>query len=356
MKVAIISNVDIKHMSLISMYTKYFNENNIEFDIINASESIDPDSLDKSNIYTFRHNTNRNKNRLLNKINNINYVNFVKTKLSNTHYDYLIIWRSEVGFLLQNILTKSYKHKYFLNIRDYAGELNKRYFNKQVKLVENSKVNVISSKGFLKFLPEGNYIYRHSINESLKDLIIKGEANCFAEEPIKIGFIGNVRFFEEDKKLLNSLKNDKRFIVQYFGTGSSKLREFSKANEINNTEFIDQFDINETPALLRKTDIINNIYGNTNIAVETLVSIRYYYSLLSKKPFIANANTYMGALTLKNKIGFEFDGNYESLGDNLYAWYLNLDFDTYFKQTNMELEKIEKDNDAFNKSLFSTFK
>lgn len=355
MKIAIISNVDIKHMSLISIYTNFFVKNNIDFDIINASEKQDESQSHLKNIFTFQHNENRNKNRILNFLNNIKYKQFVKKRLQENNYDFLIVWRSEVGFLFYNLLASKYRNKYIINIRDYAGENIAKYRLKQEVVVENSRLNVISSKGFLSFLPKGDYVYRHSLNDSLSNDLMKVRKHRFASTPIHIGFIGNVRFFREDIRLLEALKNDSRYIVQFFGTGSDKLEEYAKKEQITNCEFVGKFSIEDTPKLLSRIDIINNIFGNESISVSTLVSIRYYHSLMTKKPFIANKNTYMGTLTDNNEMGFEFDGDYSNLADNLYEWYTNLNYDSYSINVDKKLVQIYEDNQQLNGLLQEIF-
>ncbi|MGH2097439.1 hypothetical protein ACRCJR_06060 [Aerococcus urinaeequi] len=361
MKIAIISNVDYRHMSLISIYTSYFDKNNIKYDIINASEIITNDEkvgkneFQNGNLFTYRHNKLRNKNRIFNFLNNNRYKRFVKKILREKNYDYLIIWRSEVGFIFLKELIKNYKNCYIINIRDFAGENVPRIFNKQKKLVENSLMNVISSKGFLKFLPKSNYILRHSINNDLISDFESIKAKNFSNCPLNIGYIGNIRFITEDKKLLSALKDDSRFRVQYFGTGSNLLKEYAEVNNIENCEFIDQFDINETACLLNKIDIINNIFGEDDIAVSTLTSIRYYHSLLSRKPFIANENTFMGERTENDRIGFKFNGDYSNLGDRLYDWYNSLDFKEYDNLVETKLKKINEENKLFEKKLEDIF-
>src|SRR5699024_5763664 len=126
-------------------------------------------------------------------LNNYRYKRFVKNVLRKKKYDYLIIWRSEVGFILLKELVKNYKKRFILNIRDFAGENVPRIYNKQKKLVENSLMNVISSKGFLRFLPKSNYILRHSINNDLITEIESIKAKSFSNCPINIGYIGNIR-------------------------------------------------------------------------------------------------------------------------------------------------------------------
>ncbi len=67
--------------------------------------------------------------------------------------------------------------------------------------------------------------------------------------------------------------------MQYFGTGSEKLEVFARENFINNITFSGGFDLEETPKYLNEIDILNNLFGNKNIALDTALSIRMYYAL-----------------------------------------------------------------------------
>src|SRR5699024_9521129 len=106
------------------------------------------------------------------------------------------------------------------------------------KIVENSDFTTISSEGYKKFLPPNNYVTIHSLNNKiLKDAKPRKQLKN-KDKPINICFIGYVRFFDIDKKLIDILGNDPRYVIQFFGEGSQHLKEYAEKNDINNTEFI----------------------------------------------------------------------------------------------------------------------
>ena len=113
--------------------------------------------------------------------------------------------------------------------------------------------------------------------------------------------------------------------MQYFGTGSEKLEVFARENFINNITFSGGFDLEETPKYLNEIDILNNLFGNKNIALDTALSIRMYYALFLNKPIITTDDTFTA--TEANKFGLGFSVNPENLkgiGDELMDWYNNL--------------------------------
>ena len=52
-KICILSAVNIKHMSLISIYTKYFKENGMDYDVIYMDKYNEEENIDAKNIYRF---------------------------------------------------------------------------------------------------------------------------------------------------------------------------------------------------------------------------------------------------------------------------------------------------------------
>ncbi|PTI35935.1 capsular biosynthesis protein, partial [Mammaliicoccus vitulinus] len=163
-----------------------------------------------------------------------------------------------------------------------------------------------------------------------------------------ISFIGNNRFFEVNKKFMMSLKNDNRFLIQYFGTGSNVLRDFALKNNINNTKFIDGFPIEKTGELLNETDILNNVYGNNDIALDTALSIRLYYAIYLNKPILTSENTYTSKKAKELNLGLDINVNKgASVGNEIIKWYKNLDLNDINKLTEEELVRIEGINKRF---------
>ncbi|CAC7567265.1 capsular polysaccharide synthesis enzyme [Staphylococcus aureus] len=92
-----------------------------------------------------------------------------------------------------------------------------------------------------------------------------------------------------------------------------------------NITFSGGFDLEETPKYLNEIDILNNLFGNKNIALDTALSIRMYYALFLNKPIITTDDTFTA--TEANKFGLGFSVNPENLkgiGDELMDWYNNL--------------------------------
>lgn len=349
MKICILSVVNIKHMSGISPYLHYFKENNIEYDVIYIDKYFKPEKIEAKNIYRFELKIDREWNRFKKIRMYYKFRSYAKSILKKNKYDFVITWGTETAFLFSDYLIRNLKNKYVVNIRDYARLDNKLKFKLMNELVKKSKFTTISSRGFEKFLPKFHYILMNSINYKIIDNCTRREGLMDINKPLRISFIGYVRFYDNDKKLLKSLSNDKRFIIQYFGIGSDVLRDFAITNNIENVEFLSSFDVEETGKLLEKADIINNLYGYNDMALDTAVSIKYHYALNLKLPIMVYKNTYMEEIS--KGIAFVFDDNYEDLGDRIYNWYHNIKFDEFNEICNKKIKVNELENLKFYNKL-----
>lgn len=344
MKICIVSSVNIKHSSLLSLYTDFFKQNNLKFDIIYADKYDIDENINAETIYKYNLKIFKNTRKIIKLIEYIKFSLFARKVLNHNDYDVVIIWKTETALLLLSYLLKN-KNKYILNIRDYFYESNfiiKKLVN---KLVNNSLITTVSSPGFFKFLPQSNkYFFVNSLNLSqLNRGYKKNELNY--KLPINITFIGYIRFIEEDIKMINSFANDNRFKLRYIGEGSEKLKDYIQNNHIENIELIGGFPIEDTSDYLKTSDIINNVYGNKRIALDTAISIRYYHSLFLNIPIMVSKGTYMEELVKKTQ-GFVVE-DYSQLSDKVFNWYRNINMTKLSIDNEEKYADIIKQNNHF---------
>ncbi|PTE27836.1 capsular biosynthesis protein [Staphylococcus equorum] len=352
MKIAILGAVNIKHMSLISHYLDNINLKRHKVDIIYVDKYGIDEKVDDVELYKFPIKINPNWSKLKKAKEYYKFKPFAEDVIRKNNYDLLIVWGTYTGHLFKGFLKNKYKNKYILNVRDYFYENNKAIFHRMKHLVKNSLITTISSEGFLRFLPSSDkYQVIYSFNKSVI-VNSKKNKNYSYVEPIKISFIGNNRFFEINKRLMMRFKNDERFQLQYFGTGSNILANYALENNINNIKIIDGFPIEKTSELLNQTDILNNIYGNNDIALETALSIRLYYSIYLNKPILTSPSTYTSKKAKELNLGFDInDLDTSKLGDQIIEWYRNLNVNKIDEITTKEIREIEKVNYNFYSKL-----
>lgn len=335
-------------MSLISIYTKYFEEHGIEYDIIYMDKYNEEEEIGAKNIYRFVNVIYRKWSKIHKVIKYSKFISYAKKIIKREKYDKIIVWNDVAILMFGMFLARQFKHKYCLNCRDYNGENHPIVYYVFKKVIENSYFTTISSGGFKTFLPKHEYIDLYSYNDKLLQ-------NCeprhnLSNVPLRIGFVGNVRFFEENYKLLNSLRNDSRYEIHYHGSNADIIEDYAKNNGFNNVICSGAFQVNETGRYLDECDIINNIFGNESIAVKTLTSIRLFHAAYMHMPILVSKDTYMEELIKAYGIGYIIDFNDKDLAEHLYEWYKNINFEELERNCNRLISvATESNNDFYDK-------
>ncbi|MFW3612483.1 capsular biosynthesis protein [Staphylococcus caprae] len=357
MKIAILGATNIKHMSLIYHYLDNIDLQSNQVDIIYTDKYDIKENVDGvTNYYKYKVDINPKWSFVKKAMKYYKFKPFATKILRENNYDFVIVWGSYTGHLFKNFLIKNFREKYILNIRDYFYEKNSLVFARMAQLVNFSYMSTISSDGFLEFLPNS---FKYQVVYSYNSKVInqaKLHEKLELKEPLKISFIGNVRFLEVNKKILSELKNDFRFLVQYFGTGSEILEAYAKEFNIKNVKFSGGFDIKDTYKFLDETDIINNLYGNNDIALDTALSIRMYYSLFLNKPIITSKCTYTGDQAQSFGLGILLDSdNLSNIGDQIIDYYRNLDNAQISKKRKEYISIVLRQNKKFYQKLEQVF-
>lgn len=220
-------------------------------------------------------------------------------------------------------LRKKYKNKIWIDVRDDLYEWFKPFYLTEKIGIDVSYATTISSHEFETFLPKHNYFYMHNIDSNYKWMIENFNHTEDNDGKIRISFIGNVRYYEQNKRLLTLLGNDNRFKLQYYGNGSKTLEDYCKKNNILNVEFYGAFQQKDTIKFYEKTDIINNMYGNETLNLRVALSNKLYYGLFLELPILVSHDTYMEKLVNEYNIGYTFHED-ETFADNLYNWYCEM--------------------------------
>ncbi|GAB6680996.1 hypothetical protein BOVMAS27_04620 [Streptococcus uberis] len=353
-KVCILSAVNIKHMSLISIYTEELKKRNIDFDIIYMDKYGVEESFPSKNKFVYTNKINSKLPKFIRGLHYLKFVRYAKNVLKNNNYDFIIVWNDVAILLFGLYLAKNWKKNYCLNVRDYCYENIKPVYKIFQIAINNAAFTTVSSPGYEEFLPKSEYIHLHSLNkEVLRKSTVRNELRQ-PNEKIRITFIGYVRFFDINKRLLDIFKNDDRFELHYYGTNSEILKEYAEDNGIYNGVFEGSFPVEDTYKYIDKSDIINNLYGHGNISVDLALSIKLYYGLYNYIPILVEPETYMEKVTKQSGIGYVAESLSDDLNDKVYNWYKSIDFQNLKKQCDNELVKIKHQNNKF-KEQFEKF-
>ena len=354
MKVCILSAVNIKHMSLITLYTEVMKRHGIEYDIIYMDKYGEDEPFECAHKYRFVNVIEQSLPRPVKAAKYMKFLGYAKKILNREKYDFVIVWNDVAIFMFADYLARKYKGKYCLNVRDNMKYDKKLFQARYAKEFRNAAFCTTSSLGYLTFLPKDiDYVPVHSFNlTALKGMQVH-TAIRKEGEPIRIGFVGYVRFFERNKKLLKTFANDPRFELHYYGKKADVLREFAEAEGITNTAFHDSFPVERTAEFMEKVDIINNLYGNETLNLRTAISIKFFHALYARVPILVCENTYVGELAKELGVGFEVPEIDETLPDRLYGWYRELDFAAMEQNCQGHLDKAVEENQKFEELFLS---
>jgi len=267
---------------------------------------------------------------------------YAKPILSKNKYDFIIVWNEFTAFMFAFYLSRKYKMKYCVNIRDY--HFNKIFFVNIIlkKSIENSAFTTISSDAFRSFLPKYDYLMIHSLNMNLLKKIQPTEKLKDRSEIISILFIGNMCFPKSAIKLIDQLSNDYRYRLIFAGTGTEFIGDYIKLKKYKNVFQYGAFPSEDTYKYLKMADVIYNINGHGSIFTDTLLSIKLYYSIYLNIPTIVYQGTYMAQIANKCGIGYEVTDDFTNMNDNFYEWYHTLDFNSIKQKCMLYISEIEK--------------
>lgn len=305
MKVCIIGQADKQYLPYVNRYTEFFKRHNIPYDIIYWQQE-EHAPLSESNEFYF---TKPLKGDFFEKWSGyLQYRKYVLSILEKGNYDRIISLTTLPCFLLRKYLLENYKNRYLLDIRDYTFEKYKYYRDWVHRLVANSFITTISSKGFLDFLPKSDkIIMNHNVHfwEEEKNAAI----NLKERQVINLCFLGKVRYFDENCLLLDQMKNTFRYQLWYIGkpVPDCDIPEYCKQHNINNVSFIEKYTDEQKPILYENIDIINSIYDKDDIKAAMALPHRLYEACIFKKPILSSKQTYLGELIAEYGLGLVVD-------------------------------------------------
>lgn len=281
----------------------------------------------------------------------IGYSRFVKKILARNKYDVVVFLQSIGAICMTPLLITKYRNRYIIDIRDYSIEGNYLLKNIESFLLNHSKLNVISSEGYKCFLPKAKeYCIVHNysnINIPELEMFKKREV----EVPVKLSYIGLIRFQDQNKRIIDLFANDDRFQLRFIGKNALELKEYVDKRNIRNVTLIDQFPPEKTLEYFELTDAILNVYGNNNPLLDYAISNKLYYAASLHIPILVSKNTYMEKKAVGGGFGFTLDFEDKHIKDKLFSYIFNRKKDDFIKSCDVFMEKVKKDNWEFSNKI-----
>ena len=344
MKAAIIAFNNIKYSPYVKTYSDYLDKNNVDYDVIFP----DRDGLEENlgnTTYAIKWDKSKNK-----------FINFLKFRnaalriLKKNNYDFVFVLTTMPAVLLGGYLSRKYKGRYLVDIRDYTYEGVKPYFWLEKRAVRNSACNVISSPGFKKFLPEADYLLCHNVSPLYRE----GKGGDFKSDDgdkIVIGYVGSIVYKSQCLKLIKLVEKDPRFCFHLYGNegGDSSLKDYLDSNPCDRIKMFGAYAPSEKVGIMKKINILFNAYGNGKMLLDHAISNKLYDGYYMRIPVLTSPKTLMSEEL--GDFSYDIDFEKDTSLDGLYEWYKNIDAEAFEKRSVEYLAKVFESQDEFYKKL-----
>lgn len=274
---------------------------------------------------------------------------FVKTIVLLNKYDLIIVFTLQSAMFLRNFLVKRFSNRYIVDIRDYSVLIS--FCRRSCeKIFCNSKMNIVSSRGFFYWLPNNvSYNICHNLPWNFSGLTIKEGSG----EKIVVLTIGQLRDYSTNVWLISQLKNINGILLQFSGNGiaKEKLENYVKNDRVLNTQFTGLYNKEDEGNIVNEADIINIILPN-NLLSNTLMSNRFYLALLYRKPMLVNAYSEHAKYVKKYKLGLVVEES-TNLYDRLMEFMTNYNRELFCRNCELLLNMIKKENSLFAQKLLN---
>ena len=344
--VGIIYVGNINRCPYLKHYTDCLDRIGLDYEIIywNRSSKKDNGNLEKNKVvHVFEYPSKEQRPPYTKLIDFYKFGKFARKIIKEKNYEKLVVLTTMTGILLLKELCGKYKKKYIFDYRDASYEYIKPFYMLLSRIIDNSAFTCISSRGFLKILPNNKkYIMAHNISS----FEVSEQYDISRKDKYVVGYIGGLRSSNYMKMLVDIFANDKRFDFIVHGGGDNYNEMVCYSDHFDNVKFTGFYDEKNKEQLIKEIDIICYNYPesfNNNIALAN----KYYDALVHRKPLLGNINTYSGKLIENNGIGISLDFKDHEYKTKLYNYLNNFDYIEFNKKCDVLLKEIMKEHNIY---------
>jgi hypothetical protein len=351
MRIALICPSNRLFMPYVDNYINFLDINVIKYDVINWDRL----KIEQRSELTHRDSKTGHQRGFL---DYLKYKRFVINHLKKKKYDTVVVFGIQLTYFLKRFIVKEYKNKFIIDIRDYNGVI--KYFDMK-KTIKSSAFTVLSSSGFKSWLPKSDkYFINNNTQVSSIDELRVFDAALKNNKVFSISYIGTIRDYEINIKLIESLKNINKFVIKYHGQGiiNQDIQDYLIDKKINNVRLKGRYDKKQEPSLYLESDFINILIPTASINDRTLLPNRLFNSVLYAKPIITIEGTYLSEIVKVYNLGLVID-SFQNLEYKLMDYINNFDVDLYNNGRTLFFNSIIEENtilwNKFEEYLSSNF-
>lgn len=125
--------------------------------------------------------------------------------------------------------------------------------------------------------------------------------------PVRIAFIGLLRYRDILQVLIESVKGDNRFQLFFHGDGHARAYLEQCAEKASNVFFTGRYSYNDVAKLYQQTDVVWAVYPNRDFNVKYAISNKFHESLVFGIPAVYAKDTCLGDFVTEHNIGMKVD-------------------------------------------------
>lgn len=169
--------------------------------------------------------------------------------------------------------------------------------------MKRAALTVHASRFYTQIYPRK---YRQLVLEN-KPVIATEPVDYTPASPLRIAYLGNVRYLDILKNLADAVRGDDRFVLYYHGGGPdyAQLKEYTAS--ARNIHMTGPYRYEDIERLYRQTDIIWAAYPNRDFNVRYAISNKFHESMAYAIPAIYADNTCLGRYVEDNGTGYQVD-------------------------------------------------
>ncbi|MBR6270680.1 MAG: hypothetical protein IKR26_00795 [Lachnospiraceae bacterium] len=343
MKVLILGFAKLKYMPYLSLYLDTIDaaQNDITVFYFNRDDSPDAERRSGVGYHEFFYPLSDFDSKIKKARTFLKYKKEAEKLIGSGDFDYIIAMHSWPAVLLGDLLTKHYPGRFIFDYRDYTYEKYRPFKSRIDRLVRASQYIFVSSRAFLKVLPEGEkYVLTHNFTPHEERT-----RHELRHSPVRVRFWGLLRHENTDRAIIDALANDDRFELHFHGRGGGYIEEYIRGRDIRNVFLHGEYFARRIPGFAAETELLLNI-PSQGMTSRLAVGNKLYDGAMYYVPQIGDSHTYMGRLIEKNGLGICVDTGDKNLADILYSYIQTLDADAFCSACDSFIRTAEKELDA----------
>lgn len=337
---------DVKYCPYIKRYIERLEQHHCDYQVLFWNRSGFEENV-PANWRSYDVQTNMLSGKIKKAVDFLGFYFWLQRQIKQIQPDQLIFLSTLTGILLSGVARK-YAGKYIFDIRDYSYEHIPLFYRIEKRVIEQSAFTAISSRGFQSFLPEHDYVIAHNFN---RNDMVKNSAVKKHDGPIRFVWNGLLRYFEYQKKYIDALKNDERFLLVYHGGGAllEKFVAYCEQQEVHNVVFTGTYDNNNKAELLQDADLLNNCYGRMNgrtNKTKFAVSNRFYDGVIYHIPQVVEPEGFKTDWVLEAGVGINLSPE-DDFANKLYEYYTSLQEKSFDDACDRLLQAVLMEDDTY---------